>query len=104
MTLNLDLTGLLKEIKKQNIKLYPTMINLLSMIVNKHEEFRTAIDKDERVGVFDFLLYFNALQKESIFFRIHPSTPQKLTFYIFSRNCQPPIVLSWIEWKILLLS
>lgn len=31
------------------------MIYLLSMMVNKHEEFRTAIDKDAGVGVFDFL-------------------------------------------------
>lgn len=55
MTLNLDLTALLKEIKKRDIKLYPTMIYLLSTVVNRHEEFRTAIDKDARVGVFDFL-------------------------------------------------
>ena len=38
MTLNLDLTILLKEIKKHNFKLYPTMIYLLSTIVNKHED------------------------------------------------------------------
>lgn len=55
MTLTLDLTELLKELKKRDIKLYPTMIYLLSMIVNKHEEFRTAIDRDAGVGVFDFL-------------------------------------------------
>lgn len=55
MTLNLDLTELLKEIKKRDIKLYPTMIYLLSTVVNRHEEFRMAIDKDARVGVFDFL-------------------------------------------------
>ncbi len=55
MTLNFDLTALLKEIKQRDIKLYPTMIYLLSMVVNRHEEFRTAIDKDARVGVFDFL-------------------------------------------------
>lgn len=55
MTLNLDLTELLKEIKKRDVKLYPTMIYLLSMIVNKHEEFRTALDKDAGIRVFDFL-------------------------------------------------
>lgn len=55
MTLNLDSTELLKELKKRDIKLYPTMIYLLSMIVNKHEEFRTTIDKDAGVGIFDFL-------------------------------------------------
>nr|AIA13592.1 Chloramphenicol_Acetyltransferase_CAT [uncultured bacterium] len=66
MTLNLDLTILLKEIKKRDIKLYPTMIYLLSMIVNKHEEFRTAIDVNGNVGIFDFLHpCYTVLQKDS---------------------------------------
>lgn len=55
MTLNLDLTVLLHEIKRREIKLYPTIIYLLSVIVNRHEEFRTSIDKDDNIGVFDFL-------------------------------------------------
>ena len=55
MTVNLDLTRLLKEIKKQEIKLYPTMIYLLSMIVNEHQEFRMATHKNSQVGVFDLL-------------------------------------------------
>ncbi|MGK5595119.1 MAG: type A chloramphenicol O-acetyltransferase [Parachlamydiaceae bacterium] len=55
MTLNLDLTILLQEIKKRNLKLYPTIIYLLSTIVNKHEEFRTSIDTNNHIGVFDRL-------------------------------------------------
>lgn len=55
MTLNLDLTDLIKEIKRNDIKLYPTMIYLLSRTVNNHEEFRTAIDSEGHVGIFDFL-------------------------------------------------
>lgn len=55
ITLNLDLSVLLKEIKKQDIKLYPTMIYLLSKIVNNHEEFRIVIDKKAGVVVFDIL-------------------------------------------------
>lgn len=54
MTLNVDVTLLLKEIKKEAIKLYPTMIYLITLIVNRHEEFRTAIDTG-CVGVFDCL-------------------------------------------------
>ncbi len=55
MTLNLDLTDLIKEIQRERIKIYPTMIYLLSMIVNKHEVFRTAIDTNGHVGIFDLL-------------------------------------------------
>lgn len=55
ITSNLDLTELIREIKIKGVKLYPTMIYLLSMIVNRHEEFRTAIDSKGQVGIFDFL-------------------------------------------------
>lgn len=67
MTLNLDLTALINEIKREEIKLYPTMIYLLSTIVNKHEEFRTALDTTGNVGVFDHL---------------HPS------YTIFQKDCE----------------
>ena len=66
MTLNLDLTALLQEIKKQEIKLYPTMIYLISRIVNRHEEFRTAIDANGNIGIFDLLHpSYTIFQKES---------------------------------------
>jgi chloramphenicol O-acetyltransferase type A len=55
MTLNLDLTILLHEIKRKGIKLYPTIIYLLSVIVNRREEFRTSIDANDNVGVFNLL-------------------------------------------------
>lgn len=55
MTLNLDLTELLKEIKKRKAKVYPTMIYLISRMVNSHEEFRTTVNKDLGVGIFDLL-------------------------------------------------
>ena len=55
MTFNLDLTAMLKEIKDQDIKLYPAMIYLLTKVVNNHEEFRMAFDEDGRVGIYDFL-------------------------------------------------
>ncbi len=55
MTLNLDITILLDTIKKNGIKLYPATIYLLSKIVNRQEEFRTAIDENGNVGVYDFM-------------------------------------------------
>ncbi len=55
MTLNLDITTLLREIKNKNIKLYPATIYLLSVVINRHEEFRTAMDENGNVGVFDLM-------------------------------------------------
>lgn len=55
MTLNLDLTALLGEIKRLDIKLYPTMLYLISSIVNKHKEFRTCFNADGNLGIFELL-------------------------------------------------
>lgn len=49
MTAELDITALLAG----GEKLYPAMLYLLSMIVNRHEEFRTALNSDGILGVFD---------------------------------------------------
>lgn len=55
MSLNLDITTLLRVIKNKNIKLYPVTIYLLSVMVNKHKEFRTAFDENSNLGIFDSL-------------------------------------------------
>lgn len=53
MTSNLDITDLLLTIKQHKLKLYPTMLYSLSHIVNRHEEFRMAIDSLGNIGFFD---------------------------------------------------
>ncbi len=53
MTVNLDITELLAAIKGK-VSLYPVMIYFLSVLVNRHEEFRYAV-KAGRVGVYDAL-------------------------------------------------
>jgi len=66
MTFNLDLTTLIQNIKRDGIKLYPTMIYLLSRIVNQQDEFRTAIDVNGDVGIFDQLHpSYTIFQKDS---------------------------------------
>ncbi|RXJ14505.1 type A chloramphenicol O-acetyltransferase [Lelliottia nimipressuralis] len=51
-TVQLDITALLKHIKKAGWKFYPTMISLISKIVNRHPEFRMAM-KDNELIVWD---------------------------------------------------
>ncbi|WP_310607579.1 type A chloramphenicol O-acetyltransferase [Buttiauxella brennerae] len=48
-TVLVDITALLKHIKEVGWKFYPTIIFLLSKIVNNHAEFRMAIKNNELV-------------------------------------------------------
>lgn len=48
-TVQLDITALLKYIKEVGWKFYPTMISLLSKIVNSHTEFRMTMKNNELV-------------------------------------------------------
>lgn len=49
MTVKLDIT----QIKRRQQKLYPTMIYYIATIVNRHPEFRTAINEKDEVVIFD---------------------------------------------------
>lgn len=51
MTVQLDITVL----RKKNLSLYPTMLYLIASVVNCHEEFRTALDNNGDVGIYDVL-------------------------------------------------
>lgn len=49
----MDITALIRELKAREAKLYPLLIFALTAIVNRHEEFRTSIDKSGDVGIWD---------------------------------------------------
>lgn len=53
MTANIEITYLLHEIKLKNLKLYPTLIYILSTVVNNHKEFRTCFDENGNLGYWD---------------------------------------------------
>lgn len=55
MTINIDVTDLLSETRQKHIKLYPTMIYMISKIVNNHSEFRTSYDKNGNLGYWDII-------------------------------------------------
>lgn len=50
----LDITHFLNSIKNRNLKFYPSIIFSLSVITNKHTEFRISI-KDNELGYFDYV-------------------------------------------------
>lgn len=51
MTTKLDITA----IRRSRAKLYPALLYAISSVVNRHEEFRTAIDGQGQLGVFSEL-------------------------------------------------
>ena len=38
------------------MKLYPAMLYYIAMIVNRHSEFRTAINQDGELGIYDEMI------------------------------------------------
>ena len=52
MTVPLDITNLLKN----NYKLYPAMLYCLAKVVNRHEEFRTAMGQNGQPGIYSQML------------------------------------------------
>ncbi|MBD3917382.1 type A chloramphenicol O-acetyltransferase [Paenibacillus sp. PR3] len=53
MTANIDITELLSVVKGEKIKLYPTLIHMITTVVNRHREFRTCYDSEGRLGYWD---------------------------------------------------
>lgn len=49
LTVKLDITAL----RAQNAKVYPTLLYLLTALVNRHPEFRTAFSSSGELGVYD---------------------------------------------------
>ena len=52
MTVKLDVT----KIEEKGLKYYPALLYALPTVVNRHEEFRTALDAEGQVGIFSEML------------------------------------------------
>lgn len=56
ITVNLDISGLIAFKERYKTRLYPLLIYAVTKAVNNHEEFRTAINDQGKLGVWDTLL------------------------------------------------
>lgn len=52
ITVKLDIT----QIKEKEQKLYPTMLFYLATVINRHAEFRTAINEDGELGIYSEMI------------------------------------------------
>lgn len=52
-TVEVDITNILLQFKDKKLKLYPFMISGISNIVNRHREFRMAMDENNNIGYYE---------------------------------------------------
>ncbi|PEW76984.1 type A chloramphenicol O-acetyltransferase [Bacillus cereus] len=56
MTVNVDITRLLKELHQKRIKFYPVFIYLISRVINNHKEFRTCFNDEGVLGYWEQMI------------------------------------------------
>lgn len=121
VTTSLDITCLIEKSRQKGIKLYPILLYLLTKTVNEYEEFRTSINENGDIGVFDrmnpsytifnkqtelfmsiwtdynddFELYYNAYLNDINTFanaeKMFPKGPEPI-------NCFPVSNIPWISF------
>lgn len=55
LTVDIDISDLLVQIKERGMKAYPTQIYMLSTIVNQFPEFRMTINEEHHLGYWDVI-------------------------------------------------
>lgn len=53
LSINVDITNLLPQVKGRNLKFYPVFIHILMQVVNQTREFCMALDHEGRLGYYD---------------------------------------------------
>ena len=55
MCVDIDVTDLLKMVKRDNLKFFPTFLYGMSKILNSHKEFKMSIDSENNIGYYDII-------------------------------------------------
>ncbi|MEW4109780.1 type A chloramphenicol O-acetyltransferase [Bacillus cereus group sp. BfR-BA-01399] len=88
MTANIDITNLLKKTRNVNIKFYPTLIYMVSKVVNSHIEFRMCFDDKGRLGFWEYMIpSFTIFHNDNKTFS-NLWTEYESNFYSFYENYQ----------------
>lgn len=53
---HIDITDLLKEVKQNGLKFYPTYLYVIMRIVNQNEEFRMSFDENGNPGIWNYVV------------------------------------------------
>lgn len=53
---HIDITDLLKEIKRNKLKFYPVFLYVITHTVNQNEEFRMSFNNEKQLGVWNYVV------------------------------------------------
>lgn len=53
LTVNIDITNLIKYVKEKKLRLYPVFTWIVSKALNNHKEFKMALNEKGEIGYFD---------------------------------------------------
>ncbi len=92
LTANLDVSVLHKRMKEKKLRFYPTFIYAVMMGINQNKEFRMQIDREGRLGYWDFLhpSYTIFHEDDQTFSDIWTEFDSE--FSVFYRNAEEDIV------------
>ena len=88
ITVKLDITSL----RKQNIKVYPSLLYGIARVINNHQEFRLALNEKGELGYFDIMNpCYTIFHKDSetfsnIWTEYNPSFTEFLKNYLSDKN------------------
>ncbi|MDP7989495.1 type A chloramphenicol O-acetyltransferase [Bacillus sp. MHSD_36] len=86
MTVNVNITRLLKELHQKGIKFYPVFIYLISRVVNNHKEFRTCFNDKGILGYWEQMIpSYTIFHKDDKSF-LSIWTNYSSDFHIFYKN------------------
>lgn len=95
LTANIDITGLVKEIKRRSLRFYPVFLYVTSTAVNSIKEMRMSKDADGNLGYWDECHpSYTIFHKDDCTFSDIWSEYQK-DFSVFYANC----IKDMEEWK-----
>lgn len=81
-TVNVDVTSLLEYCRKNSLRFYPVFLYLVSLCVNEQDEFKTFVDKDGNVCVWDKVSpSYTGMADDEIFTTLYTELDEFQTFY-----------------------
>ena len=90
LTVDMDVTPLVRFVKQRGMKFYPAMIWVVSRVINVHEEFKLGWDQDGNLIRWDFVSpsYAHFHPEDGNFTKlVTPYRENLLEFHAFTQSC-----------------
>lgn len=92
MTTNIDITSLKEQIDENKLRFYPVLTYVVSSILNKHDEFKTYLNEDNELIIYDkihprYPIFHKEDERISILWSEHSSNFKKF-YNNFTTDCK----------------